>query len=93
MEEIETKARREVERIEKIFAGLEVVDVKAASLKEVLDSYRRDARGFVDKGKFLEALEAAFICWAYVDAGLHLGVFRVPENMRDMFTIGEGQTR
>lgn len=86
MDDIESKARKEVERTERIMSGLKVVDKKSASLLEVLESYHRDARGFLEKGRFLEALEAAFICWAYVDAGLHLGAFEVPDDMRDIFT-------
>lgn len=86
-DDIEAEARKELERVDKIRASLEVVDEKAGRLVEVLDSYHRDCRGFVEKGEFLQAVEAAFICWAYVDAGLHLGVFSVPEGMRKLFTV------
>ena len=87
MQELEQQARKEADRIDGILAKLEVLDEKARGLVSVLESYHEDCRSFVEKGKFLQALEAAFICWAYVDAGLHLGVFRVPAEMRETFTV------
>lgn len=86
-EELEAQARKEVERVDSIVENLEVLDGRSNSLLEVLASYHADCRGFLEKGKFLQALEAAFICWAYVDAGLHLGAFRVPEEMMEIFTV------
>ena len=86
--EIEQKARDELERVENIIDNLEVLDrEKASSLLRVLHSYYEDCQGFIQSGQFLEALEAAFICWAYVDAGLHLGVFKVPESLGGTFTV------
>lgn len=88
-EGIESQARKEVGRVDKIVASLEIVDKKANSLLSVLQSYHEDCKSFLEKGKFLQALEAAFICWAYVDAGLHLGVFKVPEELKNNFTVGD----
>lgn len=86
--EIEAKAREELDRVDNIIDNLEVLDrEKASSLLGVLNSYHDDCRGFVQRGQFLEALEAAFICWAYVDAGLHLGVFKVPDSLDGTFTV------
>jgi hypothetical protein len=87
MDELEEKARKESERVDKIIANLEVIDEKANSLLSVLNSYYKDCKGFLEKRQFLQALETAFICWAYVDAGLHLKVFKVPEEMRKIFTV------
>lgn len=84
---MERQARREVERVDGIMASLEVLDGRSESLMSVLRSYHEDCRSFLERGQFLQALEAAFICWAYVDAGLHLGVFKVPDGMRDTFTV------
>lgn len=86
-DELEDQARKEAERVDRILEVLEAVDGRSESLMKVLESYHRDCRGFLENGKFLQALEAAFICWAYVDAGLHLGAFRVPEGMRKTFTV------
>lgn len=85
--ELEAEARKEAERVDRIMEALEVVDARSEGLVKVLDSYHRDCRGFLEDGKFLQALEAAFICWAYVDAGLHLGAFRVPDDMKKTFTV------
>ncbi len=86
-EELEAQAKKEVERVDRIMAGLEVLDERSKNLLKVLNSYHSDSRSFLESGKFLQALEAAFICWAYVDAGLHLGAFKVPEKLRNIFTV------
>jgi hypothetical protein len=83
--ELEEKAKVELERVGRIMSSLKVVG-DAKGLIEVLKSYHEDCKKFYEKGQFLECVEAAFICWAYVDAGLHLGVFSVPEDMRSIFT-------
>ena len=88
-EDLEAQAKKEAGRIDEIMAELEVLDEKSGSLVNVLKSYHADCRSFLERGKFLQALEAAFICWAYVDAGLHLGVFRMPNHMRSLFTVGD----
>lgn len=87
MEDLRAEAKREVERVEKIMAKLKVVDSKSNKLVSVLESYYADCKSFLEKGQFLQALEAAFICWAYVDAGLHLGAFKVPDEMKNIFTV------
>ncbi len=85
--ELEGDAQKEIERIEKILESLEVIDNKADSLFEVLTSYYEDAKAFFIKKQYLQALESAFIVWAYVDAGLHLNVFKVSEDLKNMFTV------
>ncbi|MBI2084685.1 MAG: DUF357 domain-containing protein [Candidatus Aenigmarchaeota archaeon] len=84
---LEKEAKKEIERIEKIMKNLKVMDSKADGLVKVLNSYHEDANSFYKKKQYLQALEATFIVWAYVDAGLHLGVFQVPESLRKMFTV------
>jgi len=87
-EDLRSMAQREVERVGIIVDRLVVLDhERASSLVSVLMSYHQDCEGFFRDGKWLQCLEAAFICWAYVDAGLHLGVFSVPDDMKDMFTV------
>jgi hypothetical protein len=89
-DELESVAKRELARVDEIVGSMGVLDAeKASALLEVLRSYHSDCRGFVEKGQFLQAVEAAFICWAYVDAGLHLKVFSVPDEMLGMFTVGD----
>ncbi len=84
---LEKEAKKEIERIEKIIKNLAVLDSKADNLVEVLNSYYQDSKAFFKKKQYLQALESAFIVWAYVDAGLHLGVFKVPDEMKSIFTV------
>ncbi|MBI2543329.1 MAG: DUF357 domain-containing protein [Candidatus Aenigmarchaeota archaeon] len=85
--ELEKEAEKEIERIEKIMKNLKVTDPKAKSLVNVLNSYYQDSKSFFKKKQYLQALESAFIVWAYVDAGLHLGVFEIPPDFKNMFTV------
>ena len=85
--EIEKEAQKEIDRIDKIMENLELIDPKGKELHEVLQSYYTDAKTFFHKGQFLQALETAFIVWAYADAGLHLKVFKVPSELNKIFTV------
>lgn len=88
MEELKEKARKELDRIKNAMAVLEVLDKKkATSLLTQLRSYYDDGEYFFENKNYLDALEAAFIVWAYIDAGLHLGVFKIDdEKTRKDFT-------
>lgn len=85
--ELGKEARKEIERIEKIMKNLKVIDLKADGLVKVLSSYYEDSKSFFEKNQYLQALETAFIVWAYVDAGLHLKVFKVSDELKKMFTV------
>ena len=86
--ELEEEAQKEIERIDKIMENLEVIDSeKSNSLLKVMKSYYEDCLSFFEKKQYLQALETAFIVWAYVDAGLHLKVFKVPDELRKLFTV------
>ena len=85
--QLEKDAEKELERTEAIIRNLQIVDKKADSLVKVLDAYYEDSKIFFKKRQYLQSLEASFIVWAYVDAGLHLNVFKVPDDMKKMFTV------
>ncbi len=86
--EIEKEALKEVKRINEIMNNLEIVDEKKShSLLKVMKSYYVDCVAFYNKKKYLQSLETAFIVWAYVDAGLHLKVFKVPPELHKIFTV------
>jgi len=85
--DIKKEAEKEIERIEKIINGLELIDNKGSKLHELIKAYFSDAKDFHKKEMFLQAFEAAIICWAYVDAGLHLGAFKVSEDLKSLFTL------
>jgi len=85
--ELKNESEKEFQRVKKIMEALEIIDSKRSeSLVKVMNSYYEDCLSFHKKGQYLQALETAFIVWAQVDSGIHLGVFRVPEPMRKMFT-------
>lgn len=87
-EQLKNETTKELERIKKIMENMEILDPKKAdSLVKVMKSYYEDCIAFYKKGKWLQSLETAFIVWGYCDAGLHLGVFKVPDSMRKMFTV------
>ena len=86
--QLKADATKELERIEKIMKSIEILDQKASdSLVKVMNSYYEDSKSFFKRKQYLQALETAFIVWAYVDAGLHFKVFSVPNEMKKMFTI------
>lgn len=92
MTTIDEAARKEIEKMRKVMQSLKIVagkqeDEQTGELKKLIDSYWIDARHFLEKKQFLEAFEAAVICWAYIDAGIHLGVFEVEDGVKEFFTI------
>ena len=86
--DLKREAEKEAERVKKVMEKLEIVSPKESeSLVKVMKSYYEDCLSFYKKRQYLQALETSFIVWAYVDAGLHLKIFKVPDNMKKMFTI------
>ena len=84
---IKEAAEKEVNRIAPIVKNLKLTNNDGRKLLELVNSYFGDAEYFFRTGKFLQAFEAAVICWAYIDAGLHLKAFTVPEKFAKTFTI------
>lgn len=85
--EIENEAKKELKRIDEILGKVELLKPEGKELLRICKSYHDDAHGFFNQQKFLQAFEAAVICWAYIDAGIHLGVFRVPQEFSRQFTV------
>lgn len=84
---VKEEAKKELDRIESIIKNLKVIDSKGEDIMKLINSYYEDAKHFYEKGKYLQSFEALVICWAYADAGLHLKVFEIPEELRRIFTI------
>ena len=80
-------AKKEIEKIEDVIKEIKMVDGKGKELMELIESYFKDSKYFYGKQQHLQAFEAAVICWAYIDAGLHLKVFEVPEKFAKLFTV------
>jgi hypothetical protein len=85
--EVEEAAKKEIKRIEEIIDEVEALSEEGKEVLSLAKSYLTDAKYFCEKRRFLEAFEAAVIAWAYLDAGLHLKVFKIPENMKKIFTV------
>ena len=85
--ELEQFAKKEIEKIENVMNEIKLVDVNGDELLELAKAYFKDAKHFFDKQQYLQAFEAAVIVWAYIDAGLHMKVFSVPEKFLKMFTV------
>jgi hypothetical protein len=85
--EVEEAAKKEIKRIEEIIDEVEALSEEGKEVLSLAKSYLTDAKYFYEKKKFLEAFEAAVIAWAYLDAGLHLKIFKIPENMKKIFTV------
>jgi hypothetical protein len=84
---LQQEADKEIKRIDKVLEELEVLDHHGQEILELIESYHTDSKHFFKEKMFLQAFEAAVICWAYVDTGLHLNLFKVPEEMKRIFTI------
>lgn len=83
---LQESAKRELERMQAVFSRVEATD-EGKELLKLAEAYLQDAKYFYEKKKFLESFEAAIIVWAYIDAGLHLKIFKVPASMRKVFTV------
>lgn len=85
--EVEQEAKKEIERMENVLKSLKVLKPEGKEIFELINSYFTDAKHFYENKKYLQAFEAAVICWAYVDSGLHLKLFSVNEEVKKFFTI------
>jgi len=91
MSGLEESAEREVERMKRVIESVKLEnneDDNAVELLNLARAYQSDSEHFFDAGKMVEAFEAAVIAWAYIDAGLHLGAFRLADAdlERELFT-------
>ncbi len=85
--EIESLAKKEIDKVEVILKSLKLADSKGKNIMNLINSYFEDAKYFYDKKQFIQAFEAAVMCWTYADAGLHLKVFEVPDSLKRIFTV------
>ena len=85
--ELENLAKGEIDKIAGVVKSLELIDHTGRELFELIESYFIDSKHFYENRQYLQAFEAAVICWAYIDAGLHLKVFEVPKEFSKLFTV------
>jgi len=77
---------KEIQRIKKVREKLKTIKDDRGLLK-LIDSYLHDSSFFLKEGKLIEAFEAIVIVWSYIDAGLRFGIFDLPEELKDYFTV------
>jgi hypothetical protein len=80
------EAEKEIKKMQPVIDSLKLEKKEAEELFRMTVAYFNDAKYFFEKGKYVQAFEAAVIVWAYVDAGLHLGVFSIPIELSSLFT-------
>ena len=84
---IGTLAKKEIDKVELILKELKLIDSKGKDILNLINSYFEDAKYFYSKKQFIQAFEAAVMCWTYADAGLHLKVFEINDSLKKMFTV------
>ena len=84
---MENLAKKEIDKIELILKELKLVDSKGKNILDLINSYFEDAKYFYSKRQFIQAFEAAVMCWTYADAGLHLNVFEINDGLKKLFTL------
>ncbi len=80
------KLREQIEKLRKVIEACRVSSA-GKEVFELAKAYASDAKYFLSKGMQAEALEAFAIAWAYIDALLHLGLAKVPQEFLDWFTV------
>ncbi|MBR9681416.1 MAG: DUF357 domain-containing protein [Candidatus Altiarchaeota archaeon] len=76
-------------KLQTVLKVVESLDT-GASVKQIMtlsQAYANDAVHFMEKGEREDAIEAFGIAWAYLDALLHLGKIKVPEQFLAWFTV------
>ena len=85
--EIAQEAKREMKRMEDVFFSLKLKNKgKTKEFYEFAKNYFEDGKHFFDEKRFTQAFEAFIISWSYIDAGIKLGFFEVPERLKKHFT-------
>jgi hypothetical protein len=84
---MQDEARREIECVKNFLPQLKLVNSQGEDILRLIKSYYEDAEHFYKQGKFLQAFEAAVMCWTYADAGLHMKIFTIPDGLKKVFTV------
>ncbi len=88
MTDLKKSAEKEINRMKLVFDKIEVHnhDKHASEFYDFAKRYFGDGQWFFERNKYIEAFEAAVIAWAYIDAGMKLGFFSVPKELKVNFT-------
>ncbi|MDP8012506.1 MAG: DUF357 domain-containing protein [Nanoarchaeota archaeon] len=74
-------------KLEEVFLKIRTIssDKKAEQILRTARDYFDDSKYFLDNEDYTDAFEAVIISWAFVDVGLLLGLFDVPDELKDYF--------
>ncbi|MEM2956570.1 MAG: DUF357 domain-containing protein [Candidatus Pacearchaeota archaeon] len=86
---IEQNAKIEMNRMKEIMENLKINNKSKLSVHffDFANNYLKDGIYFFNNKKFIEAFEAFVIAWAYIDAGLKLKFFKIPDKYKKYFTV------
>ncbi|MCL4399567.1 DUF357 domain-containing protein [Candidatus Parvarchaeota archaeon] len=88
-DDISRRYTQERETMQRVFASLSVKKTKySGEFFEMAHNYYNDSYYFFKKGDVTRAFEAIVISWSYIDAGLKLGMFSLPQELHTFFTQG-----
>ena len=75
-------------KMKKVFKKIELAEKGRdfESLLKIAHAYYKDSLYFFEKKKLVQAFEALIISWTYIDSGLRLRIFSLPEELMDYFT-------
>lgn len=80
-------AEKELNRLREPIKHIKPKNKKAEDLIMIAKAYYSDAEHFFKKAMYIESFEATIIAWAYLDAGLRIGILEIPEKYKEIFTI------
>jgi len=83
--ELEDQTNIELKRMNEIMPNVKVNDRE--DLFNFANDYYNDGKHFIEKGDLVSGFEALVIAWSYIDMGLKLGFFEIPEELKKHFTI------
>jgi len=86
-EKLKEACRKEIEEMGNVFKNIKILNTKGAEIFNLSLSYFYDAKYFFEKGDFISSFEAIIISWAYIDVGLHLEFFEIPQELKKYFTL------
>ncbi len=89
MDNIEERFLGEKKLMDNVFASLikKSEDKQAVEFFDMSFNYYKDAQFFYEKGDFVRAYEGIVISWSYIDAGLKVGFFGLPNDLLPYFTL------
>lgn len=86
--EIKERFLKEKGEMDEVFEKIEVSEdsIESQQFLDMSRNYYKDSDYFYGKKDYVRAFEAVVISWAYIDAGIKMGFFKVPDALKSYFT-------